>query len=185
MAAKKGSILEEEEPCCELVSMLTLTRSGLLRVGPAPSRRLGIRLRRSAPAAPCLRVARPPALHRGRRASRSAAAGGRRTWPARTILSRTEVGTRPRLGADLEDEREADEDAAAPPARLREQVARLAGAEQRVARRRAPPNARGHAAALPALQQNGGDEDERVDDEQDRAGTCRTYGAGRWAREKR
>ena len=69
-------------------------------------------------------------------------------------------------GADLENEREADEDAAAPPARLRQQVARLTGAEQGVARGRSAAERRGHAAALSALEQNGDDQDQRVDDEQ-------------------
>jgi len=67
---------------------------------------------------------------------------------------------------DLQDEAQAEEDTAAPPAHRGEEVPRLADSDQRIGGRAGSTEAGGQAAALSTLQQNGKDKDDAVDDEQ-------------------
>jgi hypothetical protein len=67
---------------------------------------------------------------------------------------------------DLQDEAEAEEYAAAPPADLGKDISRLTDSDERVRRRACASEARGEASPLSALQQNGQHHDEAIDDEQ-------------------
>ena len=67
---------------------------------------------------------------------------------------------------DLQNEAEAEEDSAAPPADLGENISGLTDSDQCVRRRARATEARGHTAALSALKQNGKHHDDAVDDEQ-------------------
>jgi hypothetical protein len=67
---------------------------------------------------------------------------------------------------DLQYERQAQENSAAPPANRSEEVAGLSNADQRVGRRARSAKACSKSTALSALQQNGEHQDDRVDDEQ-------------------
>ena len=67
---------------------------------------------------------------------------------------------------DLQNEAETEEDAAAPPADLGEDVSGLTDSDQCVGRRACATEARGEAGALSALKQNGQHHDDAVDDEQ-------------------
>ncbi len=66
-------------------------------------------------------------------------------------------------GHQLQNEREAHENATAPPARFGEQRACLTDTDELI-RRALSAEIRGDATALPALEQDGGDEDNSVDD---------------------
>ena len=67
---------------------------------------------------------------------------------------------------DLEYEREAQEDPAAPPANGGKKVSCLPNADQRVRRRARSAKACSESTALSALKQNGEDQNDAVDDEQ-------------------
>jgi hypothetical protein len=69
-------------------------------------------------------------------------------------------------GHDLQDETEPEENAAAPPADRREEVACLSDSNQRVGRRARAAKARGEPTALSALQQNHEHENQTIDDEE-------------------
>ena len=102
--------------------------------------------------------ARPRAARRVRRsASPGAVAAGAGVLETTGRAPTRRAG---RVRRDLQDEREEQEDAAAPPARLREQVAGLPRADQRIGRRAGAAEAGGETAALPALEQDGDDEDD-------------------------
>src|SRR3990172_3759332 len=88
----------------------------------------------------------------GRGGGRGRALGRRE----RTVEHRGRRATAAR--EDLEHEREADEDASAPPARLREQVPGLQRAEERIRGRGCSAETRGQPTALTGLQQDGGPE---------------------------
>ena len=70
-------------------------------------------------------------------------------------------------GGDLEHEGDREEHPARPPADLREQIASLTRADERIGRRAHAAEACRHASALSALEQNGGDEEETIENEQD------------------
>lgn len=63
---------------------------------------------------------------------------------------------------DLQHKRQTHEDSATPPAGLRQECSRLANADELI-RRALSAEVRGDAPALSALQQNGGDQDDRVE----------------------
>ncbi len=67
---------------------------------------------------------------------------------------------------DLQNEAEAQEDSPTPPAYGGEKVSGLPDSDQRVRRRAGSAKARGETAALAALQENGEDQHDAVDDEQ-------------------
>jgi len=66
----------------------------------------------------------------------------------------------------LKDEGKPQEDSATPPTHSSEKISRLPDPDQCVRRRARAAKARSEATALPALQQNGEDQDDAVDDEQ-------------------
>ena len=66
----------------------------------------------------------------------------------------------------LKYEGKAEEDSAAPPTGSRQKISRLADADQRVRGRARAAKARSESTALPALEQNGEDQDDAIDDEQ-------------------
>ena len=67
---------------------------------------------------------------------------------------------------DLKDEAQTKENPAAPPANCGKKVSRLPDPDQRVGRGARSAEACSEATALPALEQNGEDENYTVDDEQ-------------------
>jgi hypothetical protein len=66
----------------------------------------------------------------------------------------------------LKDEGKAKEDPAAPPANGRQKVSCLSDSDQRIRRGARSAKACGETTALPALQQNGNDQDDGVGDKQ-------------------
>lgn len=66
-------------------------------------------------------------------------------------------------GHQLQDEREAEKDAARPPARLREPIAGLAHADKRFGRGSSAAESRRYTATLPGLQEDHEGEHESID----------------------
>jgi hypothetical protein len=66
---------------------------------------------------------------------------------------------------DLKNEAKAEEDSATPPANGGQEVTGLPDSDQSVRRRAGAAKARGETTALSALQQNGEDQHDAVDDE--------------------
>ena len=66
---------------------------------------------------------------------------------------------------DLQDEAQAEEDATAPPADRGKEIARLTDSDQRIGGRAGAAEAGRQAAAFPALEQNGQDQHDTVDDQ--------------------
>jgi hypothetical protein len=69
-------------------------------------------------------------------------------------------------GHDLQDEAEAKENAATPPADLGEDISGLTDSDERVRGGACASEARGETGPLSALQQNGQHHDDAIDDEQ-------------------
>src|SRR4051812_13769438 len=102
----------------------------------------------------------------GTTARRAGSRSGRDRRRLRERLIEHRLGSALARRRDREDERQEEEQRSAPPARLGQQVARLARAEEGIGGAAHATKARGETVALPALKQDGGDQHEAVDDEQ-------------------
>lgn len=101
----------------------------------------------------------------GRRCRRCRSARGRLGSAKRLVEHR---GRRTTTAChDRQDERDADEEAAAPPGQLGEQVACLACPHELVGRRGGATETRRHTATLPALQEDDRDENHGIEDQYD------------------
>src|SRR6478736_1975555 len=127
-------------------------RSGLARAGNGGC--CGGRRRRQGNARCCTRRRR--ASHRSGRSS------GLREGLVEHRLRRATLRRR-----DRQNQREEEEESTTPPARLRQQIARLARAKELIGKDAHATEARRQARPLAALQEDGRDEHEAVEDEQD------------------
>jgi hypothetical protein len=180
-SAKQGSVLEEEEPWRALHQPARVSAgagavpAGGVVAGGAPEG--------GVPADGAAGVS--GTAGRGARGGpRNRRATGRRARGRAVERLIEHRARRARPGArELEDERQPEEDAARPPARLGEQVARLPTSDHRLRRRRRAAEARREAAALPRLQEDRDDQDQRVEDEQGEQERVHRGGRGSgWAR---
>src|SRR6476646_220237 len=124
------------------------------------ARRLGRRRRR-------VRVGLRQSRNRGiRSASRWRGSGGARRWRREGLIEYRLWRTATRRG-ERKKERQAEEQSSAPPARLRQKIARLTGAEERARRATHAAERRCHSSALSCLHENGGDEQDTVENQED------------------